>query len=328
MLDAARAHIEIRVGKARRAQPLIGEYAPWLAADMLGVRDMRAVQGIAVAWLHLYFFTLILDDAIDDKSTPDCDAAYIASCLLLQRGISDLLSLGSGKDLRSIIDTAFVATATAAFAELREHRNKIMPYTGTEVAQLGQKIGLLPICAAAVAHVQRAPRANLANVVETFEHLANAIQLLDDLTDWKDDERIGSQTLPLTLRALRYPRGNEASRTSTARVKQTLRNDTFASMLQCSAIEETLAFAIDALRRANACVRRLEGANQRAALTKGYIEQLLNDCIAAESLLSDCRVRLGQIVADYGDNTSIAHEKARIVLRNARKALYVVAQKS
>src|SRR5262249_13025391 len=113
-----------------RCPQMIGEYAPWLAADIMGVTDVPAIKRVAVAWLYIYFFTLMLDDVIDRTSGEPGKSDYIASCLLLQRGLSHFAqATNAGERFAAALNSAFQKTAKAAMLELASHRLKVRSYS-------------------------------------------------------------------------------------------------------------------------------------------------------------------------------------------------------
>lgn len=322
----ARAHIYQRLGPAvRHPLPLIGEYAPWLAADLLGIKDVRSVRQVAVAWLHLYFFTLALDDVIDSNTTARQGSEYITSCLLLQRGLSNLISLSKGsKKLTSSIDSAFSRTAEAAIHELATHRNRISRYSATEINALGRKIGLLTICPAAVGGLRKICCEDLKEVDRAFEKLATGIQLLDDLTDWRDDFDVGNLTVPITLSALRQ-RNKSYKRQYKQATRLQEQDAVMFSMIQTKAIEDTLAFAIAALRKALSFVNAVTNRNGNGLLTRNYVAQLITDAEYAMSVITECRIQVGEVLRK---RPHLSCSEITQHLMRVRRALYVVAQKS
>lgn len=321
-----RAHVHERAGRiAKHAKPLIGEYAPWLAADLLGVKNSNAIQKVATAWLHLYFFTLNLDDLIDGNSGQQTHIDYISSCLLLQRGISALVSQSNrDSDLIAVIDLAFARTAGAAIQELENHRDQITPYSAKDISSLGNKIGLLAVCATAVGQLRVTAKSNLQTVKRAFHRLATAIQLLDDLTDWEEDLEMRNHTLPLTIERLRcsethsYPKREEPRK----------HDEVFLSMVKSRAVEDTLAFAIRSLTSALKCIEAIVKSNGYGVLTKRYVEQIRKDATYAKRVVRQCRIEINRAASEVPAPELLDESEIAEQLDCARSALHVVAQKT
>ena len=85
--DTLARHYKSRLARAH-GKPLLGEYAPWLLADMLPLRNPRVSREVAPAWMSLYAYTLFVDDMLDSAERADFSRSLLASSLLLQRGIT------------------------------------------------------------------------------------------------------------------------------------------------------------------------------------------------------------------------------------------------
>jgi hypothetical protein len=240
--DHYRGRLQRGLGK-----PLLGEYAPWLLADLLPLGRRGVVRQIAPAWMQLYASTLFMDDVLDRPSgAATHPTTLLASALLLERGVSDILRLlPQGTNVRVRLDRYFVAAARATLTEIQRHRARLEDYSEEDVARLGEKVSLLKLCASCLL----AADGNTAvreEVLVPVESLATGAQLLDDATDWEEDWRGGNYTFLLsrTFKRLREGgllRGQEpASFTA---------SELLVGMILTGSLEECVSRGLKCLRK-------------------------------------------------------------------------------
>jgi hypothetical protein len=320
--EIAVRHFEDRVRRAA-PRPLLGEYAPWLAADILGITDRPAVQRVVTGWLHLYFFTMLLDDLIDRPPDSAAPREMITSALLLQRGLSQLLGNSElNASTPASVDSAFAETAEAALHELTAHRQRITSFTAPEIQNVGQKIALLRVCVDSIAGLAPGKVSRKRWLAGIFEGLANGIQLLDDLTDLKEDYAAGSMTLPLTLAAERDPHGFLV-------VSDTVRDLTDQHLLiliRCGSLEDTLLAAGRSLRGTLEQLKR--DAHAAQCRTAVYVQSLESACLTATQELKVARTRLKLLRDDSFIKPSDLIARQSAITKDALRALEVVAQGS
>ena len=320
--EIAERHFENRVRRAA-PRPLLGEYAPWLAADILGITDRPAVQRVVTGWLHLYFFTMLLDDLIDRPVDSEAPVEMITSALLLQRGLSQLLG-NTELDMSTpaSIDSAFAETAEAALHELTAHRQRITSFTAPEIQNVGQKIALLRVCVDSIAGLAQGEASRNRWLAAIFEALANGIQLLDDLTDLKEDYAAGSMTLPLTLAAERDPHGFLGARDTACE----LTDQHLLILIRCGSLEDTLLAAVRSLR---GTLKHLErDAHSAQCRTAAYVRSLESACHTATQELKGARTQLRLLDDDTSIQPSDLITRQNAITRDAFGALQVVAQGS
>lgn len=310
--------------RTKRAAPryLLGEYAPWLIADMLGITTVPAVQRSVIGWLHIYFCVMLADDLLDLPPTEDHSKHIIVSLLMLQRGLCEILdSPGSSQQTREALDLAFSETAFAAIHELTAHRRRLTSFTSQELANTGQKLALLRVCANAIADlgsVGHNGRCWIDNVLIDF---ASGIQLLDDLNDWEEDYQSGQLTFPLTYAGeatSHFPQFGAPDYTSDRALLQLLRT---------GAIAHTLRAAIIAFDRS---LHELNTQPARSGSTMHrYIAALKNDC---EKVLAEVEHAQQGLCVEHGHNAAdgaLAPVEGEIeVVRKLRDTLLIVAQGS
>lgn len=180
-------------------KPLLGERAPWLLQDMLPLRKRQDLTSMMPGWLSIYAHTLFVDDVLDGSFVDDVSETFLASGLLLQRGLNQLTAaLPKRGMIRIQIDQYFLEAASAVLTEIKKHRQKHNRYTKREVDALGKKVSLLKLCATYMLAADGQTDVQ-AEVLLPVEYLATGAQLFDDIADWREDWRNKTYT-PLLQR--------------------------------------------------------------------------------------------------------------------------------
>ncbi len=200
--DVATTHLNERLRRGKY-RPHIGEYLPWLLADVLKVPRSKKLDQTILGWLSLYFSVLMLDDLLDSPKRVSTDCILTAS-LLQQRGLAQMLAISPNPiELQRCFNSAFNKTALAARNEMNRRNGDIIPFNKGEIADLCNKGALLTICAEALVILSGCPEDSKQTVASLLRPLLTALQLLDDITDCAEDFSIGALTVPLTLHATR-----------------------------------------------------------------------------------------------------------------------------
>lgn len=179
---------------------LLGEYAPWLIADVFGYYEVERFRSFVGCWLHLYFYTLTIDDQIDQQLYSQRPLLAIASGLVLQKGLRKLRSLESNCRSEVLVDGIsedFEQLALAACKEIR-HREASAIYESDIPEIDSDKARLLNICLRFLSDESTSDRRTAADW-EVVKHLLHAIQLLDDINDFEEDWLRGHWTKPIAL---------------------------------------------------------------------------------------------------------------------------------
>jgi len=320
---AKRSYIErVRQGNGRA---VLGEYAPWLIADLCGLGQSAVSPEFLLAWLDIYSYIVFIDAAIDEASLADRSFLLIASGLLLERGIARLGRLSLlGDEMLTAADTYLTETAVAAVKELAEHRSRVQDYSDAAIGQLGSKVAALKLCARYV--VLQDPEARLGDLpVSTVDQFCTGIQLLDDITDWEEDWKAGNNTLPLTLTRQRL-----AARGTLRALKNTglSRDELLVGLLVTEALEESLGVAIGHLEDSMNTIGRI-GTDGSA--TGRFLRMLLGNCRWCVSALRSCRESVSAVPSeashDYLASLSSSPQGRRAAALVAT-VLPVVAQSS
>lgn len=233
--------------KRGNGRAVLGEYAPWLIADLAGIFDKEAIMELMVPWLSIYSYIVFIDDAIDEESLKDRKLLMVAAGLILERGLIKLhrLSVDTQRFLE-LIDRYFMETATAAVSELHRHRHQLTSYTEDEISSLGRKVAALKLCTIYILSSRGATKIGKIDL-EDIDAIGTGIQLLDDVTDWEEDWEIGNYTFPLTLTLKElYTQGID--RASDPRNLKP--DEVLAGLIITSALEHSIKRAITLLEKA------------------------------------------------------------------------------
>ncbi|HUT73669.1 MAG TPA: class 1 isoprenoid biosynthesis enzyme [Armatimonadota bacterium] len=303
-------------------KPLLGEYAPWLLADMLPLSNRQVVAEVALPWMNLYAYTLFIDDVLDIDKKADAVPLMLASQLLLERGFTRLHSLlPSGCNVRLRIDQYFLEAANAVLIEMQEHRGLLRGYSPEEVDRLGRKIAFLKLCAACLLAADGHGGEDQAALLLPVDELATGMQLLDDIADWEEDLKAHSFT-PLLTQTLcdveaRWPdsirnRGNFTS------------EEVLAAMVVTGALENHIALGISWLDRV-AATPGLSPSSPAAHLLGAVIEEhkAVRDQVISVRLSCEAVLQQGG-----GFGSLLRDEPVRRRVEMVSTQLQIVAQNS
>lgn len=185
-----------------RGSPSLVTYSALLLAEPFGIEDYDTIRKTGLAALCFDQFTHLLDDATDSKDSGLKDSAlrYHAANELNLKGISsahELVRDTSSFNSR-LID--YWHQASQGERHLWEHHEKVYPYDSEDMIMLGKRGSMAKVPIAIYSGVDG--REEPIKPLETaIENTAIAIQLLDDLFDWKEDFRDSIYTQPIVLAA-------------------------------------------------------------------------------------------------------------------------------
>ncbi len=307
----ASAHFHERVRRAGPS-PLLGEYAPWLVAEIIGNSHDPRVREFVTAWLHVYFFTMLLDDVIDQPNRTNRSGELLTAMVLLQEGICELMSnlCLDPNNRAQQLQKSFRSTALAALEELQGYADQEKP---TDLSRVGKKVSFLRICVDALSDIAESSTEQREWLHGVIERFGTGIQLLDDLTDWQEDLAVSHHTLPVSIALKASPNmaSSHADRVALLEV-----------LLQSRALEVTTMAATVEFESAT---RSLEEAglprNNRSYL---YIESLLRRGQDVVNSLLSARKRLNRT-----DRTGSDFLRERqVILDEVEQTLKIVAQGS
>jgi len=166
-----------------------------LLAEPFSVTDAEVRFKVAMANLYLDHFTQVLDDATDAKAEHNAHQLHLSHHLLV-KGMVLYQDLVGSQDFLARLDGYFHEAMTAE-RYLWRHWKQIVPYDELEFTRIGERCSLMKACAAAYAHIGGG-----VPLLEQVEHglmaVSTAVQLLDDLADWRQDLDAEIYTYPLT----------------------------------------------------------------------------------------------------------------------------------
>jgi hypothetical protein len=314
--ELALRHISARTTRAKGRQ-LLGEYVPWLIADLLEIRDIESVRRVALAWLHVYFFVLMVDDLIDQPRDAIDPRDFIVGSVLFQRGLSRLI-----QDFKyeEGLDSTFLDTALASLREIATWRERIRSLISPDPTLVGQKLALLRICSHALMNLRRDGYEMASNLDVFLEHLGVGIQLLDDTTDLDEDLRSGQLSYPLHLAAQRCQFFSNLS------IPAQLNQHTLLLLVESGSLTDTLVAALEAFKKTLVVVQTING-NENNAVER-YVQSLIGATSAALSIVVTTQRQLDQLARNAYTLISpknLEVQRAKIV-SEVRKAMELVAQ--
>lgn len=279
----AENHYLTRGDRAADRQRL-GESVPWVVADALSV-PLAEADNIAIPWLFLYEYILVVDDLIDAPSRHD-KALVVLSGILLERAVRGFAEYVNHDPLFWVAFEKYAdATAEAGAHELISNCDANRRFDRQEHVALGRKSSLTKL-APTLLLLKLQSRLLSQEEEEVFDDICAAVQLLDDFTDFHEDYRDGNFTYPVatSLTWLASIRGVDPA--TVARVNA--EDATAAFVLSGAAaktteeIETFLKAAVAKLQRTSRCI------------VDRYTEALVarNDY---------ARTSLGETLSDMGD---------------------------
>lgn len=181
---------------------MLGEYAPFLLADVLQIRG-ASVAEVIIPWLVLYEQVLTIDDVIDVRG-----ASLAQEVLLSQVLFSEFVSLWREKFYANppLWDAFCKYHREGALAALKEveragEQTSATASTGFGLnsefhLSNGRKAALVKFCATALT-LENKGRLLTKEEEQGIDKLCAGIQLLDDLTDSVEDYLEGRLAFPL-----------------------------------------------------------------------------------------------------------------------------------
>lgn len=303
-------------------KPMLGECAPWLLADMLNVKNRRAIESVIPSWMNLYAFTIFIDDVLDRGHETEFAPLLLATNLLLERGISSLYGLPRSKKVRIRLDSFFIETAAAAMEEILRHKNRLSNFSSSDVDRIGQKVAFLKLCAAEILAADG--RALAPDLFISVEYLATGMQLLDDITDWEEDWRSKtySHLLTKTFSRLRKMGSKKA-----LDPQSFSKDQVFVAVVVTGALEDCIERALFYLQH---IVDGNEYKTQRAQqILKAIIEENGLFLIEVRSTRLACKSFVGDdILADHWLQRITSNKKTKRKFDSIKRKLIVIATNS
>lgn len=284
--------------------PPVGELWPWLLADLAGIPEAR-IRREAEAWLALYLYSAVLDDALDELGTPQT-INPIAASLLFQLGLSDLMALSAGtRWARVITDSANRAIRyQAADVRLRTTRGNLR---AKRQASAGKNTGYMAIAAA----IGLGGRVDPSPLVQFSKRVLLALQHLDDIGDFEADYRSENFTPLLSSWALK-DQGESVDGLS--------RYDLLERLILTGALETTLRETLDLIGSGR---RRLERSYEYEDPKSAGLDFIEKIEAGLEAAVKECEYA-GTVLR----GVEVSPTRRRSSIRAVERRIIVVAQQS
>lgn len=200
------------------ARPMLGEYIPWIAADLLALPSIHPSPRLISGWMQIYFSVLVADDVFDRGGGGASPNECLLICLLQQRGIADVISGARNPRLMAQkLEASYNRTAIAAITDIQRRSFGSFRMTHRAIRELSHKFHIARVCIDSLIEYQ--PSTTYRRwIYDLFDRMLTALQLLDDITDLTEDEESGGVTVPTTLVA-RNIRRNKCRLTGDARLQ-------------------------------------------------------------------------------------------------------------
>lgn len=242
----AENYVLTRISQSR-SKLMLGEYAPWLLADLCGFDQQDRLEEFILAWLHVYVYTLIVDDILDNQRRPSHPLELVAGSLLLERGLQrlhELDSKNSPKTFLSHFQHDLDDLAIATFREFENRKRSPDDIEWKEISVDADKVRILNVCIDYFrAHGCSNPSA--VHGWKSMRPLFEALQLLDDITDFEEDWKNGHWTLPIALAISRLRLTKDSTKNVLAAMDD---NGRLFSLIASGALVECLALVQFSIR--------------------------------------------------------------------------------
>lgn len=174
----------------------------------LGLEDREALAMAGVGCVAGSTYTILQDNRIDDPSDSDWQTEACGN-VLLSKCIQAFQSLVPDRgDFLEIVNDVFQELALAYFAEQGNHRWRVKPYDeDSDVQMIVGRSAPVKLCLWSLA-VRAGREDAIPDLYEAVGHLIQAIQIRDDLSDWREDYRSGYMSHVLTETLLRLGVGS------------------------------------------------------------------------------------------------------------------------
>jgi hypothetical protein len=192
VFSVAKAQMERR---SRKPYGQLCYYVPFWYSPVFDISESQAVTTIALANIYLYHYWTLKDDLVDGHLDMTPSDGLIIDLIL---GKSIELFLQADLDGRLFLSdlNRYMEEALGAELFLKKHKGEVSDYSESDFIMMGNKAALLKASAAALSNVAQ-DRRRLGRLEEVLLTISIALQLVDDLTDWKHDLKIKNFTFPL-----------------------------------------------------------------------------------------------------------------------------------
>jgi hypothetical protein len=170
--------------------PSLGEMLPWILGDLVGTNTER-LRGVALGWLGLYTYGILIDDAADAQRGLT-SVEQLSSAMLLSIGFREFYRVVNGTRYEEQFSRELAAAVRYQLCDIEQQKQAVSEdreqYTiGKNSSLLCGAIGVAAVCGE-----------NGERIIEFIVALRLPLQLLDDLGDWQEDASANNYTLLLS----------------------------------------------------------------------------------------------------------------------------------
>ena len=184
--------------KTRRGDALHFEWCAFMVGYTLGLDDPEPLVTAGVGCIAGSTYTILQDNRIDSPSESDWQTEACGN-LLLAKCIQSFQSLVPDRpDFLEVVHEVVQELALAYFTEQGDHRWRVKPYDeDSDVQMIVGRSAPVKLCLWSLA-VRAGREDAIPDLYEAVGHLIQAIQIKDDLSDWRDDYRDGYMSYVIT----------------------------------------------------------------------------------------------------------------------------------
>ncbi len=158
---------------------MLGEYVPFVFGELFNI-SKKNIRKVAFPWFLMYEYSLLLDDLLDEDRE-QWKVELIASQYLLDKSYSSFFNqLGKASFLLDKYNLYREQSFEGMLAEIDMENN-----IGSILLQ-GRKSALVKFCIASLIELEY-NRSISSKEEQVIDNICSAIQLIDDLTDFKED---------------------------------------------------------------------------------------------------------------------------------------------
>lgn len=158
---------------------------PCYLSRVFGVEDRKIIRTATLGTCFLDHYTQILDDVTDLKVPFDPEMVHASHEMLLE-GMTILMKYSVGYDGIGNKIKKYIMEAMDSERQLWPNRISIGLYGDSEYTALSKRGGV--IRSAAAVYASASGRLDILSIIENcLLNISQAIQLLDDISDWQED---------------------------------------------------------------------------------------------------------------------------------------------
>ena len=183
--------------KKRENAPCVMFYTPFWFADACDVKDQQAIKQIAMGTFFLYHFVTLKDDALDQQQTNAKEYVRLSN-VMLEKSL-EVFSQFAPKPKLIFCFNKLTHQWNRAERYLRKHQGEMTPYQPKDFQMMGEKSAMMKLCLPAFNGMKQQRPYFCKHIEQATNAAATGLQLMDDLSDWREDLDIQLYTYPLWM---------------------------------------------------------------------------------------------------------------------------------